>query len=266
MTQVLDVSAHAAAGARELGAVIAQDQSLTAKLLKVANSAFYSPRGSVANVRDAVVRLGFDQVKNLALGISVVGMFERGTQRGEHRVRTWTHALNTAVLAELLDRERGRRAERAFTAGLLHDLGQVILDQYFPEVHRALHENARATGRTPAEVEAELLGCTHAHVGFWVAERWRFPDDVSEAIRFHHLPGCSLGDAGALTALVHVADALVNNVRPDADEAEPNRVIDPEALTVLKLDSGALVRYHPAVTQARELAAALVRSLMHIED
>jgi putative nucleotidyltransferase with HDIG domain len=192
----------------QLSQVILRDQSLTASILKLGNSAFYGHARRVTTVTEAVVLLGFSAIKSLAISSHTSRLLSGalpgyGLRAGE----LWRHSIAVAFTARRLAVEvKLAPVEEAFVAGLLHDIGKTILSGYmenaFDEVTRIAQER-----RLPFhEVERELLGFDHAELGAAVARAWSFPDELEEAIRRHHSPDEATLKP-ALCHCVHLADA-----------------------------------------------------------
>lgn len=232
MVRILDVIGDENASAKDLSDEIAADPGLTGKILKIVNSAFYGFYREIALISDAVVVLGFEEIQRISLAISVVGMLGRKGGGNDERVRFWNHCFHTAAIAELLERELGRGGKGAFTAGLLHDVGRAVLDQHFPELFQTLLATERRERQLPIVVEQNLLGTTHAEIGYWLAERWHLPPVLAEAIRFHHVPA-EAGDGAVMAATVHVADVLVHRLTAVEEEDALEREIAPSALECL---------------------------------
>lgn len=260
MARILELVDDESSSATDLGAEIAADTSLTAKLLKIVNSAFYGFPRQIAQVSEAVVVLGYEEIKRISLATSVIGMFGDGSPHEDGRLRFWTHSLHTAALAELLEREGGRGGKGAFTAGVLHDLGRIVLDQFFPEINRAIEHQEAAENRTPVEIEQELLGVTHADIGYWLAERWNLPPVLAEAIQLHHRP--KRATEGTLAAAVHVADVLVHRMSAAEEPTAARRRIQIDALETLGLDSADLRPLQKQFTASLQTNRALVQELM----
>jgi len=173
----------------DLAAVIMKDPSLTSKVLKMANSAFYRQRAQISTVNQALVMLGVTQVKCLALSTSV---FQTELLEKKYNIDfrdMFSHfisvALGSRMLAEAAD---FRDTEEAFVAGLLHDIGLVFFINHFPDDYRKVIDNIK---RYPDLIEAEknILGIDHATIGQMLAEKWNFPPGLCEAVgRHHHLP------------------------------------------------------------------------------
>ena len=226
----------------QLSQVILRDQSLTANILKLANSSFYGHSRRVTTVTEAVVMLGFSAIKSLAISSHTArllsgGLPGYGLQQGE----LWRHSISVAFTARRLAVEvKLAPVEEAFVAGLLHDIGKTILSSYmehaFDEVTRIAQDR-----RIPFhDVEAELLGFDHAELGAQIAVAWSFPPELEEAIRFHHSPGGATIKP-ALAHCVHLADAacMMLGVGLGADGLMYG--VDPESLEILQITPDRLI-------------------------
>jgi putative nucleotidyltransferase with HDIG domain len=183
--------------------LIEVDQALTSQTLRLANSAFYKTRGKVARVTHALVVLGATVTRSLVLASAVFDL-------GKVALRGfWEHSLGCAVAAGALAKVTGLvHPEVAAAAGLLHDLGKVVLYAEMPDAFDEILARAAAERRSFLSLEQELVGVEHPELAGWLAEKWGFPASLAEPIRFHHAPGLAR-IAATETAIVHVADALV---------------------------------------------------------
>lgn len=200
--------------AQTLARLIAQDQVLTARILKLANSAYYGFPRRISTVNLAVVVLGFNTVKDIGLSVSVMDMFKRTSRDPRFDIsRFWEHCMAVAVATRHLARSlRYRLAGEAFTTGLLHDLGKVVLNQYQPREFDEILRRTFDLGEDQLEAERAVLGATHAQVGQWLAEKWNLPPVICEAIGFHHNSEQAEKNPD-LAALVQLADLLVRHQR-----------------------------------------------------
>lgn len=187
---------------------IARDPALAAKLLRVANSSFYGLQGQVATINDALVVLGLRAVRTLVMGAALVAHFRTLAAADFDRRAFWAHSAGTALCARVLARERGANAENAFTAGLLHDIGRLILAARHPEAYQDVEARRAAHDGYPLDAEREVLGFDHAQIGAVLAARWKFPQEIAAAIAAHHAPA-DQSDAG-LADLIHVADVMAH--------------------------------------------------------
>lgn len=192
--------------ANDVGDLISQDVALTTKTLKLVNSSFYGFPKKINSITHAIVILGFNKVKNIALAASVLETMNRKTEIAFDYQGFWEHSIGTAICTEALARAlKSEYVEDAFVAGLLHDLGKLIVVQYFPEEYlkvRALIDN---TNIPMFEAENEVFGFNHSQPGQWLTEKWNFPDSLTSAIRMHHNPLMARQHRD-LIWLVHVGD------------------------------------------------------------
>jgi putative nucleotidyltransferase with HDIG domain len=184
------------------------DQALSIKVLQLANSPFYGLSGRIDSVRDAINILGMRQLGSLVIAAALTLQFEKLHGQSLHMDSFWRHSIGCAAAARQLALRAGLDEAAAFTAGLLHDVGRLVVDSHYP--HEAAQAIAWAEQNDLPHCEAErtLLGIEHAELGEWVCRHWRFTSDVIEAIAFHHQPR----PAGpvSLIDVVHVADAMTH--------------------------------------------------------
>lgn len=206
----------------EIGAVIALDPALTARTLKLANSDFYGFPRKVGTVELAVVVLGPDTIRDLVLGAAV---FQTLDPTWKTLTGLWSHSLACGVAARAMaDRCRYRLESEAFAAGMLHDIGKVVLHQARPERYEAARALAREQGISMIAAERGILGSDHAEVGGWLAERWGLPGDLVEAIACHHRPEQARLNP-ELVSLVAIADWLAGRTGNSwPSEAKPGSV------------------------------------------
>jgi putative nucleotidyltransferase with HDIG domain len=230
--------------------LIALDQALTAYLLRVANSASMGTLIGCSSVSEAVVRLGFKQVRSLVISTIAAGPLSTrlsGYRQGDKEL--WYHSIATASAAHWLAKAlRYPDPEKAYVAGLLHDIGKLTLDQYVLADYNQIVEIMRDRQIPVWQVEEELFGIDHAGVGGMVATHWQFPTELVEAIRYHHTPSNHRGQQ-RLAAIVNLANALIPQHAEGLD-ALAGRIIHPEALDLLKLDQNTVEVYRVKLNEA----------------
>ena len=187
----------------ELGRFVSSDPALTAKILKMVNSAAYGFPGRISSVSHAIMLLGLNVIKGLLLGVSVFELMQK------NMAGLWEHSLGCAWSARLIAQKKNlKEPEEASVCGLLHDMGKVVMLLAFPrEFEKAIAE-AGSAGVTLYEAEKNFFAATHAEAGCWLAQRWHFPSNLVEAIGYHHTPQLAR-QSRMETAIVHVADILV---------------------------------------------------------
>ncbi len=197
---------------------LARDQALVATTLRLANSSFYGMSHRVTSIREAFAILGLKSMRTLITAASVTNGFIGGQDLAGEIEKNWRHSIAVAVCTKALARQLHQDQELAFTAGLLHDIGRLVLAIYFPEQHQAVLTHRTTHDCTAFQAEQAVLGIDHAMVGQALVEYWKLPPDIQLAIGSHHTPDQS--KQSALVSLVHVADAIVHALDLALDEEE----------------------------------------------
>jgi len=185
--KVLNITCDSDSSAKDLEQVIETDPKVSAVILKRANSAFYTSVRQIGRILDAVARIGFREVRALILGLSVIDLFPRDQKTlSFDRVQFWISCLSTAVIAQTLaEVDKEIDPDDAFIAGLLHDLGRMILDEHFPdEFSRALSISERFR-ISLSDAEKKVFGMNHQDIGKIVLENWKFPKELQSVVGKH---------------------------------------------------------------------------------
>jgi putative nucleotidyltransferase with HDIG domain len=228
LSQILGLLNKENSSAQDLEAIIINDQALSSKVLAVANSAYYGFRHQILTVTRAVVALGYEEIRNICLGASLMGFLHPSSFRNQTSAELlWLHSLTVADAAALIS-ERLDKSHRdaAFTGGLLHDLGKVVLAAFFPDETAALKE-LMAKENLPYRQAEKALDMDHGQVGEALAAHWDLPQQIGEVMGFHHTPHAGLL-CYPMVATVHVADYLARGINlghsgnPDRPELLPN--------------------------------------------
>ncbi|MDH4331212.1 MAG: HDOD domain-containing protein [Desulfobulbaceae bacterium] len=214
VTKVLEVCNRPSTSANDLNRVIALDPVLTGQVLKLINSAYYSLPNQISSLTRAIIMLGINTVKNLALSTAVLGSMGREDSfRSLSMDEFWTHSLCVGVMAKALAGVKkipGMMQEEFFVAGLLHDLGKIPLNNCFAEEYRqALELSGIEQGPLP-RAEEILLGFDHGLAGKMIAEKWQLNQTLTELLRFHHAPEKAAADNRQLIAVVALANTYAN--------------------------------------------------------
>lgn len=229
--RVLSIAADPEASALDLGQVIAADQSLSAALLKLVNSAYYGFYRQIESVTQAIVVLGFFEVRNLTLTATAFRTLGKGHSAYD-RNQLWRHSLAAAIAAERCAHLAGKKISGCFEAGLLHDIGKVAFDMLYGEAFVNAANTAHARGVRVHLIEVETFGMDHAEAGGILSEHWNLPPAVAEAIRLHHHPEHAETDP-VLCAVAAVANYVTygcglgessNPVAPEFPAAATQRI------------------------------------------
>lgn len=194
-TRVMGMAEDDKTSAMDLAQVLATDQALTAKLIRISNSAYYGFARRISTVREAVVMLGFKQVRQVAVGASLMNAFKRGQDDGFDLDLFWGHSVAVAVAAEALAKKSfAVKPEDAFTAGILHDIGRLVLRQVMPGEFAQAVAMARRGECSLHIAEQIATGYSHDEVGKALGELWKFPGHLVDAVGCHHDESLTPGD------------------------------------------------------------------------
>ena len=243
LAQVITECDNADASVSSLARIMAGDQALAAMVLKLANSAYYGYARRIESLPDAVVLLGFSSVKNLAITASITRLLATDQDDlTEIRSGIFDHSLCTAVCARILGRTRRVSGEKAFVAGLLHDLGLIVLVCYAKDRFRQLYATATERNVPLEDVELEVLGFTTASLGSAVAAEWQFPPALCDALAHQHDPSAAEADP-LLARTVHLADWLAKRLAIGFVGPAVREEPDPVAATEFAIGTASLARF-----------------------
>ena len=194
--------------AKDLKELIQIDPPLTAKILRLANSAFYSPRNKIGEIHQAIVWVGYDAIKQLALSQKVCEVFKKDTSfEGYSRKSLWKHSLAVALFAKMIYRkEFGESGENVYAAGLLHDIGIIAEDQFYQDQFNIALNKSKNEKKNLIRAEHEVFGFEHTEVGKAIIENWQIPQEIGVAIGSHHNPDKSSQDFSKIARTLYVAD------------------------------------------------------------
>lgn len=210
--RALEILNQPNASADQAAKLIGQDLALSAKVLRLANSAFYGIPRTIASVDQAIVILGFQTVRSLVMSASVMKILGKGGRGTLDRRGVWRHSVACALAARLLARKLGRRmgldSEALFMAGLLHKIGVMILDSAVQaEYEQVLQEAAKEGARSLPEIERSVLGTDHGALGGMLCERWGLPEELRTPIACHIQPR-EAKDHVEQASIIHLASHL----------------------------------------------------------
>ncbi|MCD6308373.1 MAG: HDOD domain-containing protein [Candidatus Latescibacteria bacterium] len=199
---IINITRSPTASVNDLVKVIEQDPGLTKRILNVGNSGFYGIEREIRSISEAVVLMGWNTIKMISIGATILKMIN------DRNPRLYTHVMRTAQYAKFIAGEANfYKADEIAIVGLLHDLGLIILQEYFNKDFLKTKQYAINNGVPIHVAERTLLGVTHAEIGGWTVEEWKMPENIIEAITLHHEFDPETYHARK-TAVIHVADSL----------------------------------------------------------
>ena len=246
-----DIDVHALAGK------IALDQALSAKTLRLANSSFYGMPTQVTSIQQAISVLGFHSIRTLVTACAVTGCFASGPGAEFDFDAFWRHAIATAACARVLAKSLKLNPETAFTAGLLHDLGTMVLVTRFPSDYRAVEAHRKQHDCSTSLAQQAVFGLDHAMIGSALAAYWKFPQAIQQAVAQHHQ--APQGGPPTLALAVYLGNVLAHALDLSGQEDDQVPELDWAAWRMLDLDHAAtLALFAEAEQLFRDLSKILV--------
>jgi HD-like signal output (HDOD) protein len=236
-SQIIATVEDPKSSATRLHKLVSHDPVLVTRILKVVNSAFYGLPGQVGSIERAIVLLGLNAVKNIAVAASLGQLF-RGAKLcdGFTAKDLWTHCVGVGLMArELCKALKLPIADEAFLAGMIHDVGILVELQTWPEQTRAICQTVSKQGGDFCHAERDVLHIDHQLLGRGLAEHWKFPKSCQQVAGFHHNPGDLHDDVRTLAIVVYVADVLCCQTTQGFNLTAQHTELDPSLLAEIKL-------------------------------
>ena len=208
-----------------IGRIIAQDMGMTAKILQIANSAMYGPRAEISEPGQAVMLLGLNTIQAMVLSLSVFSAFDSSVIDAQEVQQLWDHSVSTSRFSKAIAQSEGiagHALDPYLSAGLLHDIGKLVMASGDPEAYRRILNVTASTETNLWLVEKQDLGCSHAEIGAYLLGIWGLPASIIEAVAWHHYPSDSpVTDFSPVTA-VHTASAFHAQLHPEFRHGDPD--------------------------------------------
>ena len=257
LVQLLSVLSKAETNLTRVVDLISFDPALTAKLLQTCNSGLFGRSTSVNDVSDAVNRLGFQAVYHIVAVACGERFIRTSPDTGVDAGLMWRHSVTVAFAAQFLSEGMLHDGGLPFTAGMLHDLGKVVMAEAYKAEYGQLVNRAALVGKTLVEQERALFGMDHCEVGARLLERWKFSPRFVASVRYHHDPLSAGDDAAPFASCIDLADALAHSL-DDRGEGPAIFVIGSQAaLKVLNLTSADLLRYSDRIRENVDFVEAM---------
>lgn len=221
----------------KISRAILADQSLTAKVLKLSNSSFYGRAREVNTLREAIVILGFMTLHSLVIATSTQSLYQKTLDDGISD-KLWEHALAAAIAARMAAQAVGYPGvEEAFIAGLLHDIGKLVLAQKMPDDYRRVIKQVEASKGRFYEAELAAFGFSHADVGSQLLDKWSFPENLSWAVRNHHQEIIDQQQQKPLSHIINLGNYMAKNLKVGFDDYMVDDLASLPSAAALNLDS-----------------------------
>jgi putative nucleotidyltransferase with HDIG domain len=235
---------------KELSQTIQKDQALVPRILKLVNSAFFGFPSKISDISRAVVVLGFNSVRNVIISVSIIDAFSEKNASDDFDIKAfWSHSVAVAMTSKYLAGDTRLLApEDAFTGGLLHDIGKVVLALYFQERFGKVWASARENKLSFYDAEKREIPITHVQIGAHLAKKWQLPQGLVDTIRYHHEVNKNASDLNMLMT-VHVADIIVNSHISDSESEPDLSAIYPDAASLMKPQLETVSDWFPEVSE-----------------
>lgn len=256
---VIQLTQNPKSSALEVGKAISLDPALTSKVLKVANSAFYGFPQKISTINNAIIVLGFSNIRNIVLSVAVIDAF-KDKQGGNlfNKTEFWKHSIACGIASSILASSISlKNSEEAFIWGLLHDFGKIIMDTYIHEEYKQIMYNVKKKNILIIDAEQSHLGFNHTAVGSLVATKWNMPPALIKAVKFHHNPVLDYNSL-RISSIVHLADILCRtlNLGYGGDNAIP--AVNKTSWELMKMDKPKIKKIFYQIEEEYEKTTAFM--------
>ena len=254
ITKIIDACEDEKVSVDDLAKIISNDPSICARILKLANSAYYGYLRKVNTISKAITILGFETIKTLSISASVFDSFKKiRSNYNFNRCQFWLHSIGTATISKVVCRHvNNRNIEVAFLVGLLHDMGKLFFESYYDPQFEEVMKLVTVNRCSIYDAELQVFGVSHDEVGGWLTERWKFPADLVNPIQHHHNLKACPEEHAQFAAMVSVADRIcrIHNIGSGGDNLIPE--INPLTLEILGLTEQDIEEISEKVTEEKE--------------
>jgi len=240
---------------KQLSSAVERDQSLVFKMLKLVNSAFFGLRSKVGNIPHAITLLGFNTVRNAVVSVSIIDAFsDKEGLEGFEITDFWIHSVGVAVTSKYLaEMTRLHTPDDCFIGGLLHDIGKIVLAQYFQDLFKTVWRSVQEDNLSFYDAEKRDIPIDHARIGGHLAKKWQLPVGLVDAIRYHHTVNNNASDPNLLM-IINLADIIVNTCIADSKGKLELSSIHSEVVKAMRSPLDTLSDWLPEVSKEIESA------------
>jgi HD-like signal output (HDOD) protein len=236
--EIINITNNTLLSIDKLITIVEKDPAISAKILSVSNSVFFGYPVRTTKLHDAIIRIGLNDVKSIAVGIAILSFLDDGKKASSY-INLFNHSIHVGLTAKLVAKYlKLNISEDTMIDGLLHDLGYLALNKYFSESFNEIL-NSFDDSKSLLEAEKEVLSCTHAEIGFWLAEHWNLHDTILDTILYHHTPSLTKRNEEQV-AIIHIADYITAKNTSSPFDHDPNYPIDKSSFDILSISESNL--------------------------
>lgn len=241
--EILSLVSNDSSSVGRIESVVENDPAISAKILSVANSVLFGVKVQTKTLDSAIMRIGFDNVKSIALGISLMTVLQdRESGNVFDYKRIYNHSVTAGFLARLLAKKlKLDFSDEIMMNGMLHDIGYLVLNKYFPEIYMEVLASFDK-GLSLLDAEKNILGFTHADIGKWLAEKWNLPNAILDTTLYHHTPSLAKRNLKRV-AVIHLADYITTQNLLTPTDMDPHYPLDPASLDILGISEEHLKKF-----------------------
>ena len=214
----------------QISKIISADQASVFKILKIVNSPFYGFRGKIDTISQAIFYLGFNEVRNIVLALSVINMFPKESSLKDYSpIDLWSHSIGVGILARAIGAAvKEKNLENYFVAGIFHDIGKLIFMEHAAQDYQRVFDLTKKKRITISDAETEIFGADHAVAGSLLAEKWKLPPSIQKTVRYHHdFNGSEINNI--LLGTIYIADIYASAMELGRDGgviiSRPNEIV-----------------------------------------
>src|SRR3972149_1913750 len=234
-SKLSNVLSDECSSAKDVGEIVAEEQALAGKMLRIVNSAFYGFPKKISSVSQSITIIGYNALKNMVLATSVIDLLKNGENNEFDMTEFWKHSLRCAVGAKSIGKAiRYPNVEELFVAGLLHDIGKFVANQFFSEEFSSALKFGQEKHIPLHRAENEVLGYDHSIIGYYLLKQWKLAPMILNVAKMHHTPK-KTGDHFMEVSIIHIANTLARAISVIENGEEPVYRASDEAWQQLNL-------------------------------